>query len=574
MKIMFKFLNPYRVAVAIALALMLFELGVELMQPLIIAKIIDDGILQNDLAVVLRWGGVLLGFSVFAFACGIINSFYASHVSQSFGFDVRKSLFNKIQDFSFFNFHSFQTSSLITRLTNDVTQVQNTVFMILRIMLRAPLLVVGGVLMAFFVHVQLAFLLAIVVPVLFLFLLWVMKKGGRMFNEVQKRLDSVNNVMQENLTGMRLIKAFLRRNHEITRFSDSNEELKDQTVGALRIMETTMPVLLLVMNVSVLSILWFGRVHITAGDAQVGQVVAVVNYAFRITSALSIMSFIIMAFSRARASSARMAEVLETDIDLLNGSNLESSSRIQGGIEYSNVSFQYPESGGNVLEELTFTVPAGSSAAVIGATGSGKSTLFQLIPRLYDTTEGEVRIDGKNVRDLPVKQLRKQIGLVPQEAMLFTGTIKENILWGKEDASQEEIEEAARHAQIHSTIMRLPKQYETVIGQKGVNLSGGQKQRISIARALIRKPAILLLDDSTSALDLQTEALLLENLESYRSTLVIITQKISTAMKMDQILLIEDGRVTANGTHEELLRESTLYQELYSTQFGEEEEHA
>ncbi|MDR0139321.1 ABC transporter ATP-binding protein [Metabacillus idriensis] len=564
-------LKPYRLAMGVALTLMLIELGVELLHPLLMAKIIDDGILKNDLSVVIYWGSVMVGISIAAFAAGVTNSFFAAHVSQSFGYDVRKDMFEKVQSFSFANFSLFPTSSLITRMTNDVTQLQNTIFMSLRIMLRAPLLIVGGTIMALIVNFKLALILLISIPLLIGFLLWMMKKGSGLFKAVQDRLDSVNGVMQENLTGMRIIKAFLRRNYEVTRFTKANEELRSGTVSALRLMEIAMPVLLLVMNISILAILWFGSINVGTGDAKVGEVVAIVNYALRISSVLSIFSFIIMAFSRAKASAGRIIEVLDTEADLTDSLDAEETSVIKKGeIEFKSVSFTYPGTNTAVLNNLSFTVNAGETIALLGATGSGKSSIFNLIPRLYDVSGGEIYIDGKNLLDMKLENLRGQIGFVPQESLLFTGTIRENIAWGKEGASLEEIKEAAINAQIHETIERLPNGYDTRVGQKGVNLSGGQKQRLSIARALVRKPKILLLDDSTSALDLTTEAKLLKKLKTYNSTIFIITQKISTAMEASKILLLDEGEILAYGSHHELMEKSSLYQRIYESQFGEE----
>lgn len=565
------YLKPYRIAVAVALLLMLTELVVELIQPLLMAKIIDNGIMQNDLQEVMKWGGIMVGASFAAFAAGVINSFYAAHVSQSFGFDVRKSLYEKVQSFSFANFNRFPTSSLITRMTNDITQLQNTVFMSLRIMMRAPLLIIGGLGMAFVVNIKLALILSVVAPFLFLFLFWVMGKGGSMFKEVQEKLDAVNSVMQENLSGIRLIKAFVRRKHEVKRFTGTNEDLRDGTVKALRLMEVTMPVLLLIMNLCILGVLWFGSIQVNTGDVKVGEVVAIVNYATRITAAFSIFSWIIMAFSRARASANRVTEVLETEVDLADLWDSRKDLTVnEGKIEFTNVSFQYPGTAEKVLEDISFKINPGETVAILGATGTGKTSLFQLIPRLYDVTGGKVKIDGHDVREMKMENLRRKVGFVPQEALLFTGSVKENISWGKEDATMVEITAAAVNAQIHETIMKLPRQYDTRVGQKGVNLSGGQKQRLSIARALVRMPKILLLDDSTSALDMKTEAKLLGALKEYTCTTLIITQKISTAIEADRILLLEDGKLLAEGDHDSLLKTSGLYKRIFQSQSGEE----
>ncbi|CAH0141322.1 ABC transporter ATP-binding protein [Bacillus sp. Soil745] len=571
MKKLSSFLKPYWLLIILALSLMIVELGVELLQPLFIAKIIDDGILQKDLSVVIKWGSVMVGLSVFSFLGGIVNSFTASHVSQSFGHDVRTSLFGKIQAFSFANLNNIPTSSLITRMTNDVTQLQNTVFMGLRIMARAPLIVIGGAIMAIAVDLKLSLVLVISIPVLVFFLGWVMKRAAKLFKLVQKKLDNVNGVMRENLIGMRLIKAFLRKEHEIGRFDDANEELKRKTVSSLRLIETTMPVLMLVMNVAILIILWLGSEFITTGDIQVGEVVAIVNYATRIAASLSVFSWLIMVISRAKASAERVTEIFETSIDIDEGKAESKSGAVNGGgIKFLDVSFRYPGTETPILKNLTFSIDPGESLAIIGATGSGKTSLFQLIPRLYEVESGSIQIDGQDLKDIPLNSLRNRIGYVPQEALLFSGTIKNNVAWGKEGASMEEIMAAAMHAQVHETVMKLPKQYETQLGQKGVNLSGGQKQRLSIARALVRKPRILLLDDSTSALDLKTESKLLAALKDYTCTTLIITQKISTAMEADKILLLERGQVLALGKHQDLMQTSDLYRKIVRSQFGEE----
>ncbi|MBS8266824.1 ABC transporter ATP-binding protein [Mesobacillus boroniphilus] len=566
----FSFVKPYRIPIAAALSLMLVELAVELVQPLLMAKIIDDGIIARDLDTVIKWGGVMLGISFLAFASGITNSFIAAHAGQSFGYDLREKLFAKVQAFSFTNFSNFPSSSLITRITNDVTQLQNTFFMSLRIAMRAPLLVIGGIVMAMFVHVKLSLAFVVIIPPLLIFLIWIMTKAAGLFKSVQKRLDKVNGVMRENLVGMRLIKAFARGGYEGTRFENANNNLKDKTVFALRVTEVTIPVLLLFMNLSVIAVLWFGKIEVQTGAVSVGDVVAIVNYAARITTAFSMFSWIIMVFSRARASAERVTDVLNEEIDLED--TIESSKEYgitKGEIEFDNVSFQFPNTNIPILQNLSFSIAPGETVAVLGATGAGKTSMFQLIPRLYDVTRGEIRIDGRSIKDFKLKSLREGIGYVPQEALLFTGSIKENLAWGKENATYEEMVKAASHAQIHETIKKLPDRYDTLLGQKGVNLSGGQKQRLSIARALIKNPRILLLDDSTSALDLKTEAKLLDSISKYKCTTVIITQKISTAKEADKILLLEDGSLIGSGDHEYLLKHSSLYQAIYESQFGE-----
>lgn len=571
MKRIFSFLGPYRVAVYVALFLTIVELTVELLQPLLMSKIIDDGIMQNDLSVVMLWGGVMIGFSLIAFAAGITNSFYAAHASQHTGFDLRSKLFEKVQSFAFSNFSQFPTSSLMTRMTNDVNQIQNTIFMSLRIMLRAPLLVIGSIIMALFVNFQLALILVVTIPFLIVFLVWMVRKAGKMFKAVQARVDIVNNVVQENLVAIRLIKAFIRRKYESNRFTNASDELRVKTVKALRLIEATMPVILLVMNGSIMAVLWFGSIGVNTGGASVGEVVAIVNYVTRMTGALSIFSMIVIMFSRARASSDRIADVLEEEVDLKDAEDQSKAPKITAGdIQFDQVIFHYPSKEKAVVNRLSFQAKAGERVAVIGATGSGKTSMFQLIPRLYDIDNGTIWIDGQDIRKMKLSHLRRQIGYVPQEAMLFTGSIHDNLLWGKEDASHEEMIQAVKDAQIYHTIEQLPDGFETRIGQRGVNLSGGQKQRLSIARALIRKPKILLLDDSTSALDVKTEMKLLDALSDYSCTTIMITQKMSTTMSADQILLMEDGSISARGTHEDLMRSSPLYLEIYESQFGKE----
>ncbi|MEK3917336.1 ABC transporter ATP-binding protein [Paenibacillus sp. FSL H7-0331] len=571
MRIIMSFLKPYRVAMVIALLLMLVELMVELFHPLLMSKVIDNGIVHQDLSVVLFWGGVMIVISLLGFVGGIVNSFFAAHVSQNFGFEIRKSLFTKVQSIPFAQFNQFQTSSLITRITSDVTQLQNTVFMGLRIMMRAPLFMIFGMVMAMMVHFKVALILVVITPLLILLLVWMMKRAFSLFRSVQERLDQTNGVLRENLMGIRLIKALVRGNHEIKRFSQTNEALMDRTMAALRLIELTIPLLLLVMNLSILFILWSGHLQVNTGDATIGQIVAVVNYATRITGLFSTISMLVMALSRAKASATRVAEVLSSPEDIDNSVPVSAAHQItKGSIVFDNVSFRYPDMTEDVLKSISFKARSGETIAVLGATGSGKTSLFQLIPRLYESTQGRIRIDGHEIRTFNPSVLRSEIGYVPQEVVLFTGSVKENIMWGCDNATMEEVIEAAQKAQIHETILSLPQQYETIVGQKGVNLSGGQKQRISIARALLRKPKLLLLDDSTSALDVRTESRLLEALRTLRCTTLIITQKIATAIAADTVLLLEEGSLLASGDHQELLALSALYREIVQSQIREE----
>lgn len=566
MKTVFRYALPYRWPMLIAILLMLLELSVELLQPLLIGRIIDEGIMKEDLNTVLIWGSVMMGLAFVALFSGVVNSYFAAHAAQSFGYDLRQALFQRVQTFSLAAFLRFPTSSLITRLTSDVTLAQNALFMALRIMARAPLMVIGSLIMAFVVSPKLAVFLLIGAPFLAAFLIVMARKGVRLFGLVQRRLDGVNHLVQENLQAVRLIKAYLRGVFETNRFSKAASALKKDSVQAMRLMELILPVLLFIMNVSFMAVLWFGADEVRNSNMPVGDVVAVVNYTMRMTSAFSMFSFLIVIFSRAKASSDRMEELLVADGEL---EKLElADNRHEGAVSvrFEDVSFRYPGTNEDVLKDVSFEVSAGEKLVVMGATGSGKSTMLQLLPRMFTATKGTIRIDGKNIADWPLDTLRNLIGYVPQQSMLFTGSIIDNLSWGKPNATADEMEEAARKAQIHSSIMDFTEGYETRVGQRGVNLSGGQKQRLSIARALIRKPSLLILDDSTSALDVKTESSLWEALQEEDTTMLIVTQKIQTAQIADAILLLSDGEIVGYGTHEELLQTSSFYREIAESQ--------
>ncbi|WP_248548451.1 ABC transporter ATP-binding protein [Paenibacillus odorifer] len=572
MALIFSFLKKYKVAAIAALVMMLIELTVELSQPLIISKIIDLGIREKDTSVVWLWGSVLIGSAVVAFTAGVLSSFFAAHASQSFAFDLRDKLYEKVQSFTYEVFNRFATSSLITRLTGDVSQLQDTIFMSLRFMTRVPLVVVGSVIMALVVHVKMGLLLTVALPLLIFFLYWIMRKASLLFRTVQQRLDGVNGVIQDNLTGIRLIRVFVRMGYEIERFTVFSGNLMRSTVSALRLTETTMPFVMLIVNAAILAILWFGRIAISSGDATLGQTVAVINYSLRTIGALSAISGLVVTFSRARASSQRVSEVMEAGAGVREGGTLQGEP-IQGHVKFEGVCFKYPNSDISVLEDIHFEVAAGERVVIMGATGSGKSSLVSLIPRLYEETDGTIWIDGEKSADIDISRLRKSIGYVPQELQLFSGSIRDNIAWGNEHATLEQIQQAAGAAQIHETVKGLPDGYDTMLGQRGVNLSGGQKQRLTIARALVRKPAMLILDDSTSALDAVTEGLLLEALKDISCTTFLITQKISSTASADLILLLDEGRLIGKGSHKELMASSELYRKIYESQVEEAKQH-
>ncbi|MDP5273537.1 ABC transporter ATP-binding protein [Chengkuizengella axinellae] len=570
---MLSFIKPYRIHASIAWMFMLIELLLELMLPFIIAKMIDDGIQELKLDVVIHWGLVLVAASIVVFLSGIINTFYAAYTSQNVGYDIREKLYSQIQSFSLSTLTRFQTSSLVTRLTNDVAQLQQTIFMGLRIMMKAPLLIAGAIIMSFIVNARLAMFFIIVVPLLLFFLVWIFKKAGTAFVSVQRRLDQINRIMRENLGAIRLIKVFSRKQYEIKRFNKESVSLQKQTISAFRLIETSTPITMLIMNFIIMTFLWFGSIQVQTNTATAGEIVALINYTTRIISFLSIFSMMIMIFSRAKASAGRIHEVMETKSDDLNMNVSFKKNRDvinHGHISFHHVSFQYPDAQEFALKNVSFEVKSGETLAIVGETGSGKSTIVQLIARLYDCSEGNLCIDGMNIEDFAVKSLRDDIGFVLQESHLFTGTIKDNIKWGNKLAAEEEVIEAAKSSQIHHNILKFKNQYDTLIGQKGVNLSGGQKQRLAIARALVRKPKILLLDDCTSALDVKTEAKLLQSIKPMKCTTIMITQKISTAMNADQILVMNKGEVVGCGNHEELIHNCYLYRQIYETQYGKE----
>lgn len=572
MRTFISFIRTYKFFVSIAICMMLIELLIEVLQPFMMSKIIDDGIVAGDMRAIVGWGGILLATTLIAFIVGILSSFYSAHVSQNFGYDIRQALYESIQKMSFHTFSRFSEASLMTRMTNDVTQVQNAVFMAMRVMLRAPLLVIGSILMAFIINPSLAIYLLIVFPLLVVFLGWVMIRNNTLFKRVQNKLDNVNRVMQQSLMSIRLIRVFVRMDHENKRFEEQSKGLRNRTIATLRLAELTMPIVLVLVNGCILLILWISREKISSGQAiSVGDVVAIINYAMRISGALSMISMIVTNVSRAAASMQRIDEVYhnagqdEAQQEMPNDKN-QNNGKLAGNICFSHVSFSYPQSDIKTLQDICFEVGQGEMLAIMGSTGSGKTSLLQLIPRMYEVNQGIITVDDKQITDYSLHQLRSNIGYVPQEVLLFTGTIADNIRWGKKEATMEEVMTAARMAQIHDMIMKLPLGYETLIGQKGVNLSGGQKQRMSIARALVRKPQILLLDDCTSALDVETENKLLTEIRKLSCTIFLITQKMSSTVIADRILIIDDGRVIADGQHDELLIHSSLYQRIYQSQ--------
>ena len=566
------YLKPYWKFVVLAPLLMVVEVIVDLLQPTLLAKIVDVGIAGQDLTFVMRTGLLMIGIAVIGMLGGAGCTVAASIASQNFGTDLRSDLFRKIQSFSYADLEKFKISTLITRLTNDITQVQMLVLMSLRIMVRAPLLGVGGIIMAISINARLAMILFASVPALLLILYFVIQKSFPLFTTVQKKLDRINAVMRENLSGVRLIKVFNRSDYEKKRFSVANKELMNTTIKAFKLVISIMPVMMLIMNLSLVAVIWFGGIQVSGGSMKVGEIMAFINYFMQILFSLMMVSAIFIFITRANASAERIHEVLSIVPQIQNPSQPDSTPIKKGIVEFEKVTFQFGEDGEEpALKDISFVAQPGETIAILGRTGSGKSTLMNLIPRLYDVNKGRVKIDERDVRVFDFETLRSSIGIVPQDTILFSGTIKENIKWGNPQASDQEVIAAAKIAQADQFIIQFPEGYNTLINQRGTNLSGGQKQRIAIARAIVKEPAILILDDSTSAVDLATEKKILSALKKtlVDTTIFIVAQRISTVLDADCILLLDNGQIVGQGNHSQLMMNNSIYQEIYQSQLGE-----
>ncbi|MGN7478351.1 ABC transporter ATP-binding protein [Solibacillus silvestris] len=566
MKTIFQFMRRYKWPAAIAFFLMLLELASDLIQPLFMANMINEGLLEENLHNVAFWGGCLFVLALFSFLSGVFNSFFSAHVAHSFGFDLRKALYSKIQSLTMATYLTFPASGLITRLTSDVTQTMNIVFMMLRIAMKAPLMAIGSLIMAFIVNAKLALILCVGFPFLLVFLVWMVSIGIKLFARVQHRLDNVNRQLQEGLQAVRLIKAYMRGQYEESRFHTIAENLKLDTIKATRVMEIALPILQFVMNISLLVVIWVGADAIRENEILAGDLAAIINYAFRMTASFSMFSFIIIAYARAKASAERIEEILGVKEGTEEVRESNTAPLPQFSIRFDDVSFTYPNAAQKTIQNLSFAISSGEKIAIMGATGSGKTTILQLIEKFYESDSGSIYINEQNIKDIPLQQLRHSISYVPQQSLLFSGTIVDNLRWGQKDATLEQIIEATEKAQIHHSIESFEKQYDTMIGQRGINLSGGQKQRLAIARALLKPSSLLILDDSTSALDVATEKKLWQGLDSELLTMLVVTQKIQTAQTADRILLIDEGQLHGFGTHEELLKTNDLYAKIVASQ--------
>ena len=569
-----KYITPYLSAFVIGPLMMLTEVAGEVMLPKFMSMIINNGVASRNVAYIGKMGTLMVLTVLFMAVGGILGAYFSAKASISFTSDMRNDLFRKVQQFSFENIDDYSTGSLVTRLTNDVQQVQNVLMMGLRMALRAPGMFLGALIMAFMMNRQLAVIILIVIPLLLAAILLILKTAFPRFGEMQRRLDRLNSGIQESLTNVRVVKSFVREDHEIEKFSKLNDDLKESSLRALRIVITTMPVMMFAMNVTTLAVVWYGGNIIIAGKMPVGDLTAFTTYIVQILMSLMMLSMVFLQSSRASASMKRINEIFDTEIGL-NDDNAENKDKkvTEGRVEFKNVSFGYSGENGRkdlVLEGISFTAEPGQTIGIIGSTGSGKTSLVQLIPRLYDVTGGGVLVDGVNVKEYSLKHLREGVGMVLQKNILFSGTIEENLRWGNEDAPMEDVIRFSESAQADPFVKTFKNGYDTEMGQGGVNVSGGQKQRLCIARALLKRPKILILDDSTSAVDTATEAKIRESLyhDLKDTTKIIIAQRISSVQEADQILVLEDGKIIGHGTHEELLKTCEAYSEIYTTQIG------
>jgi len=550
---------------------LLISVLAELVQPRLIQRVIDEGIAKGDLNMITVTVGIMIALAIFEAGMTIANTFTAVKVAQDFAHDVRSSAFRQIQKFSFGNLDKFQTGELVVRLSSDVNIAQMMVMMLLRMFVRAPIMIVGSIVMMLSINLELAGIMLLLLPLTLVLAGIFVVKGQPLFLEVQRRLDKLNMVLQENLAGIRVVKSFVRMDREIKRFSDANENLYSQQVKVTTLFSILFPSMLLIINMSILGVLWFGGQQAIGGSFTVGELEAFTNYL--LTSIFPLLFLAIMAaqISAANASAQRIYEVLDSKPKVEEKPEATPLKEIEGRVAFEDVCFSYIDDCEEpVLSQINFVAEPGETVAILGATGSGKTTLVNLIPRFYDTTRGRVTIDGIDVRDVTIQSLRQNIAVSLQEPILFSGTIKENIVYGKPDASAEEIEEVSKASQTLEFIESLPKGYESDVGYRGAGLSGGQKQRVAIARALLVKPKIIILDDSTSSVDVQTEAKIQEALEASmgKSTVFIIAQRISTVLKADKVIVLEKGKIVAIGNHAQLMRKSPIYKEIYDSQLG------
>lgn len=544
----------------------------DLLLPTLMGNIVDNGVVPGNIPYIWKVGGIMLATTALGVGAAVGASYLASKAAMGFGRDIRRKVFTHVEKFSLQEFGEIGTASLITRTTNDITQVQQVVMMMLRMMVMAPIMFTGGLIMAVSKDAKLSLVILGTIPFLVITVVIIMRKGMPLFRQVQKRLDRLNLVLRENLTGIRVIRAFNREKQEESRLDEANVQLTDVSVRVNKIMAFTMPLMMLLMNMTIVGIIWFGGIRIDGGHMQIGDLMAFIQYVMQIMFALLMASIMFVMIPRATVSARRIQDVLDTE-PVLQNKGTKSANVNPGSVKFNHVTFQYPNAEKPILKDIDFTITKGETTAIIGGTGSGKSTLIHLIPRFYEVTEGSLYVNGVNVNEIELHELRSKIGLVPQQVQLFSGTVSENIRYGKTNATDREVIEAAKKAQAHEFIMSMDDGYDTHIEQGGANLSGGQKQRISIARALVKKPDIYIFDDSFSALDYKTDAALRKELqeETKDAAQIIVAQRVSTVMNAEQIIVLDEGEIVGIGKHDELLETNETYQEIVKSQMKGDE---
>ena len=570
---LFRYLLPYWPSILFVLILTFFQSLSQLFLPNIMSEIVDTGIVQGDTGFILRQGGLMLLVATAGGLCIVGASFFAARTGAGFGRDIRARLFKHVESFSLHEFDTFGTASLITRNTNDITQVQMVTVMMLRLLVIAPMMAIGGIIMALQKDAKLSLLIVVVVPILAVLITLIASKAIPLFKSIQVKVDNLNRVLRERLTGVRVIRAFNRIDHEKERFNEANTDLTQTAMKAARIVAVAMPVMMVMMNLATAAVIWFGGMRIDSGAMQVGDLMAFIQYLMQIMFSLIMVTMMFVMIPRASASAVRINAVLKKPAEINDPESPVHGREKKGYLEFRDVTFNYPGAEEPAIQNISFSAKPGEVTAIIGGTGSGKSTLVNLVPRFYDVQKGAILVDDLDVREMSQKELRNKIGYVPQQAVLFSGSITANIRYGKDDATIEEVRHAAETAQATEFIEEMEEKFDSIIAQAGTNISGGQKQRLSIARALVRKPEIYIFDDTFSALDFKTDASLREALrkETADSTVLIVAQRAATVMDADRIIVLDDGKISGIGIHSELMKTSAVYREIVYSQLSVEE---
>jgi len=571
---LWRFVKPYNRSAILGLLLLAIVVAVDLALPRLVQQLINTGIRQRDMGAILNVSLIMIGLTLVSAAGTVGSMLFAVRVSQMAATDMRRELFVHIQSFSFANLDRLQTGQLVTRLTSDISQVAQFIWMTMRSFVRAPLMIVGSLILVFLTNWQLGLLMLVLMPITIVIFMFYASKAQPLFMQVLRKLERLNTILQENLAGVRVVKAFVRAGHENRRFDTANVDLMGRAIRVERMLAVLSPTLRLLVNLGLVAVVWFGGTQVVEGTLNVGELVALSNYVWWVIMPLAMLSLSVGFISSADASTQRIFEVLDSQPEVVDDARAEPLPAVEGRVALENVVFTYGGHDENaVLEGINLVVEPGETVAFVGATGAGKSTLINLVPRLYDVSEGRVTLDGVDVRDVTLDSLRAQVGAVLQETVLFSGTIGDNIRYGRPGASDEEVVAAAQAAQAHDFITSFPAGYDTLIGQRGVNLSGGQKQRIAIARALLARPRVLIMDDATSSVDVETEGKILSALDRFMAdhTRLVVAQRISTIMNADKIVVLDRGRIVASGTHRELMASSPIYREIYQSQLGNHE---